>query len=213
MTAMSPRKSAAEARTTRERIVSHSAAIASVEGLQGLTIGRLAADLGMSKAGVLGHFGTKQALQLAALDGAAAVFTRLVWEPAADIRGGLDRLNAVCEAWITYLEREREAFPGGCLFTTASIEFDARGGPVHDEVARLFRMWSRRLMEDVRIAVANGELPADADPEQIVFELVGTYMAFNQAIQLFADPQAPNRMRKAIQRLLTTPTPALTTPT
>lgn len=79
--AMSPRKSVADTRRTRERIIDRSVAIASVDGLEGLTIGRLATDLGMSKAGVLGHFGTKEALQLAALDGASAIFMRLVWEP------------------------------------------------------------------------------------------------------------------------------------
>ncbi|MES4901036.1 MULTISPECIES: TetR/AcrR family transcriptional regulator [unclassified Streptomyces] len=199
---MSPRKSVAEARRTRERITERGVALASVEGLEGLTIGRLATDLGMSKAGVLGHFGTKEALQLATLDAGAATFSRLVWEPAQGAQRGLPRLRALCEAWITYLETARDTFPGGCLFTTASIEFDARAGLVRDAVARLFGLWRRRLAAEARTAVAAGDLPADADPEQIAYELVGLYMALNQEIQLFAAPEAADRTRRAVDRLL-----------
>ncbi|MFJ4584557.1 TetR/AcrR family transcriptional regulator [Streptomyces echinatus] len=199
---MSPRNSAAEARRTRERIVERGIALASSDGLEGLTIGRLAADLGMSKAGVLGHFGTKETLQLATLDGAAAAFSRLVWEPAADREPGLPRLRAVCDAWIAYLDTARDVFPGGCFFTTASVEFDARGGPVRESVARMYRAWRRRLAAEVRTAVAAGDLPAGSDPEQTVFELIGLFMALNQEIQLFAAPDAVDRARRALDRLL-----------
>ncbi|MGK5638114.1 TetR/AcrR family transcriptional regulator [Streptomyces sp. URMC 126] len=204
---MSPRKSAAEAHATRRRIIDRGIAIASVEGLEGLTIGRLATDLGMSKAGVLGHFGTKEALQLAVLEGASAVFARTVWHPADDAVPGLPRLRAVCEAWITYLEHERVVFPGGCLFTTASVEFDARDGRVRDAVARLNRVWRRRLAAELRHAVAAGDLPADTDPEQVTYEIVGCYLALNQELQLLADPEAPARTRRALDRLLTPRSP------
>ncbi|MET9774569.1 TetR/AcrR family transcriptional regulator [Streptomyces sp. NPDC006367] len=207
---MSPRNSAAEAHRTRERIVARGIALSSVNGLEGLTIGRLAADLGMSKAGVLGHFGTKEALQLATLEGAAAEFSRLVWEPAAAAEPGLPRLRAICDAWIAYLETEHEIFPGGCLFTTASIEFDARGGPVRDALARLSLVWRRRLAAEVRSATATGDLPADTDPDQVAYELVGLYMALNQEIQLFAAPTAADRTRKALDRLLARPGQAQT---
>lgn len=198
---MSPRKSVAEARRTRERIVERAVAVASVEGLEGLTIGRLATDLAMSKAGVLGHFGTKEALQLATLEGASAVFARTVWERARHEEPGLPRLQAVCDAWIAYIETEREVFPGGCLFTTAAVEFDARGGPVRDAVAHLHRVWRRRLAHEVRIAADCGDLPSGTDPEQVAYELVGLYMVFNQEIQLFADPAAVERTRRALNRL------------
>jgi AcrR family transcriptional regulator len=207
MPSMSPRKSAAEALGTRDRIIRRSTAIASVTGLEGLTIGRVASDLGMSKAGVLGHFGSKEALQLAALDGASAVFARLVWQPAEREPAGLARLTAICEGWIRYLDRERELFPGGCLFTTAAVEFDARQGPLHDAVARLFRRWSGRLRIEVRAAVHNGELPPDTDPEQIAFEILGVFMALNHALQLFADTHATDRTRQALGRLLGPATP------
>ncbi|MER0245063.1 TetR/AcrR family transcriptional regulator [Streptomyces sp. HSW2009] len=199
---MSPRNSLAEARKTRQRIVTRGIALASVDGLEGLTIGRLATDLGMSKAGVLGHFGTKEALQLATLEGAAAEFARLVWQPAADAAPGLPRLRAVCDAWITYLATARDVFPGGCLFTTASVEFDARGGAVRDAVARLTRVWRSRLTAEVRRATTAGDLPADTDPEQVAYELVGLAMALNQEVQLFASPTATDRARRALDRLL-----------
>ncbi|MBJ7904296.1 TetR/AcrR family transcriptional regulator [Streptomyces sp. NPDC003656] len=199
---MSPRKSAAEARRTRQRIVRRGIALASVDGLEGLTIGRLAADLEMSKAGVLGHFGTKEALQLATLEGAAVEFSRLVWEPAAAETPGLPRLRAICEAWVTYLETADDIFPGGCFFTTASIEFDGRTGPVRNTVARLSLVWRRRLATEIRTAVTSGDLPPDTDPDQLVFELIGLYLALNQEIQLFANPTAGTRARRALNRLL-----------
>ncbi|NUT92285.1 MAG: TetR/AcrR family transcriptional regulator [Saccharothrix sp.] len=199
---MSPRRSAVEARGTRERIVARGMALASVDGLEGLTIGRLAADLGMSKAGVLGHFGTKQALQLAALRGASEVFTRTVWEPVEHVEPGLPRLRALFGTWADYLETERDTFPGGCLFTTASIEFDARGGPVRDFVARLFTAWRRRLATEVSTAVEHGDLPADTDPEQVAFEVFGVFFALNQEIHLFGAADAIARTRRALDRLV-----------
>ncbi|MEU3460326.1 TetR/AcrR family transcriptional regulator [Streptomyces sp. NPDC006733] len=203
---MSPRKSAAEAHRTRERIVERGVAMASVDGLGGLTIGRLAGDLGISKSGLLGHFGTKEALQLAALRRASEVFSRAVWEPASGAEPGLARLRAVCEAWTTYLERERATFPGGCLFTTAAVEFDAQlPGPVRDAVVRLHQTWRHRLLADVRHAVAAGELPGDGDPEQYVFELLGIFFSLNHSVQLFGDPAAPARTRTAVARLLRGP--------
>lgn len=200
---MSPRKSAAEAGRTRERIIDRSVSMASVDGLEGLTIGRLASDLGMSKSGLLGHFGSKEALQLAALRRASAVFSRSVWAPAADAAPGLARLRAVCEAWTTYLDRERDTFPGGCLFTTSAVEFDARAaGPVRHAVAALHLAWEHRLLTDIRAAVSAGELPATTDPAQLVFELNGIYLSLNHAVQLFAQPEAPERARRAVARLL-----------
>ncbi|MFJ1754970.1 TetR/AcrR family transcriptional regulator [Kitasatospora sp. NPDC088134] len=199
---MSPRNSAVEARRTKARIIERSVALASVDGLEGLTIGRLATDLGLSKAGVLGHFGTKEALQLATLERASTVFTALVWDPAADSEPGLRRLRAVCESWISYLEHARETFPGGCLFTTAAVEFDAHDGPVRRTLARLLLVWRRRLAGEVRLAVDAGELPADTDPEQIVHELTGIYLALNQALQLLRDPLAATRTRRALHRVL-----------
>ncbi|MTE18910.1 TetR family transcriptional regulator [Streptomyces sp. TRM43335] len=197
---MSPRRSAAEARRTRERIVERSVALASLEGLEGLTIGRLAADLGLSKSGLLGHFGTKEALQIAALERAATIFDREVWRPAAGAEPGLARLRAVCATWISYLERG--VFPGGCLFVGSTFEYDGRVGPVRDLLRRQFGAWRHRLSADVRTAVRRGELPRDTDPEQVVFELYGILMSLNHALQLDGDTAAAGRARRAVDRLL-----------
>ncbi|RKN12242.1 TetR/AcrR family transcriptional regulator [Streptomyces radicis] len=200
---MSPRHSAAEARRTRERIIERGVDVASVEGLEGLTIGRLAADLGISKSGLLGHFGTKQALQLAALERAAVIFDREVWRPASGATPGLPRLRAVCDAWISYLVRG--VFPGGCLFVSSTFEQDGRTGPVRALLRRQFRAWQRRLTAEIRTAVRTGDLPADTDPDQLVFELYGVMMSLNHTTQLAPTPEAPTQATRAITRLLSPP--------
>ncbi|KUN18233.1 TetR family transcriptional regulator [Streptomyces corchorusii] len=199
---MSPRKSVAETQHTRQRIVERSLAIASVEGLEGLTIGRLANELGMSKAGVLGHFGTKVSLQLAVVDAAATAFTEEVPRRVGDVRPGLPYLRAVCEAWVSYLERR--SLPGGCFFTAAAAEFDGRSGPVHDAVTALNALWQRDLRVHVRRAVTAGDLPSDTDPDQLVYELMGVMLALNHFLQLQHDEAAPARARRAFRRLLGT---------
>ncbi|WP_052852244.1 TetR/AcrR family transcriptional regulator [Streptomyces avicenniae] len=197
---MSPRRSAAEALRTRDRIIDRSVDLASLEGLEGLTIGRLASDLGLSKSGLLGHFGTKEALQIAALRRAAEIFNAEIWAPAEPAAPGLPRLRAVCAAWISYLERE--VFPGGCLFVSATFEYDGRAGAVHALMKRQFHAWDGRLTAEIRAAVRAGDLPADTDPAQLVFELYGVMMSLNHTIQLNGDRSAAVRARRAIDRLL-----------
>ncbi|MFF3504386.1 TetR/AcrR family transcriptional regulator [Streptomyces sp. NPDC003247] len=199
---MSPRNSVLETRRTRQRILDRSMAIASVEGLQGLTIGRLATELGMSKAGVLGHFGTKESLQLAVVDTASELFAREVPQRVRDVPPGLPQLRAVCEAWVSYLERD--VLPGGCFFTAAATEFDGRDGPVRDAVAGMNALWQRDLRRHVRRAIGAGDLPADTDPDQLIYELVGIMLALNHFLQLQHDPLAPSRARRALHRLLGT---------
>ncbi|GGT26766.1 TetR/AcrR family transcriptional regulator [Nonomuraea spiralis] len=194
------RKSAAEALGTRTAILERSVAIASAEGLEGLTIGRLAFELEMSKSGVIGHFGTKEALQLAVLGRAGEIFRAEVWAPAIPAEPGLPRLRVLCEAWISYLERE--VFPGGCFFVAASHEFDGRAGAVRDAVVSLFDAWRGRLRKEAGRAADAGDLPPGTDPDQLVFELLGLLMATNHAIQLHRDPMAPERARRAVRARL-----------
>lgn len=200
---MSPRRSAAAALQTRAEIVDRAMRVASVEGLDGFTIGRLAEDLHMSKSGVLRHFPTKEELQLHALEAAIGVFTHEVWGPSLAAEPGLPRLEAICDAWVSYLERD--VFPGGCFLTAASCEFDGRPGRVHDAVARALVRWHAALREQVRLAVDAGQLPPEVDAQSIAFQLNALAMAANQAIQLFGDRRAPQMARRAMQATLTDP--------
>jgi AcrR family transcriptional regulator len=200
---MSPRSSDAVARQTRETIVDTALQVASIEGFEGLTIGGLAGQLGLSKAGVVGPFGSKQELQLAAFHRGVDQFVELVWEPVAMLPAGLARLRGVCEQWIRY--HEQRTLPGGCLITTASVEFDARDGALREAVATAQRRWLATLAADAEVAVRAGELPPDTDPDQLAFLINGLAMSLNQAILLFDDADAPARARQAVSRLLGPP--------
>lgn len=206
---MSPRRSVAEARQTRADILTKGVRLASAEGLEGLTIGRLATALDMSKSGVLGHFGSKEELQLAVIDAAADIFTREVADRAQGAEPGLPRLLAMCRAWVSYLERR--VFPGGCFFTAAAAEFDDRPGRVRNAIAGLATVWNRDLYRQIRTAMAARDLPTDTDADQLVFEIEGVILALNNALQLHRDTQAPTRARRALSRLLGHPVTVLTT--
>jgi AcrR family transcriptional regulator len=195
-----PRRSAAEALRTRESIVEHARDVASVEGLEGVTIGRLADELGMSKAGVIGHFGSKVELQRAALRAAQDVFAREVVGPADGMRPGLARLLTICDAWVAHVTRP--AFPGGCFFTAASVEFDGRPGVVRDEIRTGLRRWRTFLRREVASAIEAGEIGADVEPDQAAFELYAVIMGLNQEVQLFGDRGAAGRGRRAMRRIL-----------
>lgn len=197
---MSPRNSAAGAAATREAIVAEAVDRASVEGLEGITIGKLAASLGMSKAGVVGKFGSKEAIQLAAVDSAVTVYRREIWDRAASSPPGIERLRAIAEAWMSYLERD--VFPGGCFMTAVSTEFDDRPGPVRDAILAALDLWDSVLAREAEIAVAAGDLPTGTDPAGIAFDMNGIAMATNQAHRLRRDPGAGDRGRAAMKRLL-----------
>lgn len=198
-----PRRSQAEAARTRDAILARAVDLASVEGLEGLTIGRLATDLDMSKAGVLGHFGTKEELQLAALDGAAAVYRREIWERAEATAPGHKRLLAIADAWLDYLGRD--VFPGGCFVTAASCEFDDRPGRVRDAVVALHRLWLDVLAREAKQAIKDGDLPRSTDPYDIAFHMNAIAMGVNQARHLAHDDDAPARGWRAMRTLLAAP--------
>ncbi len=195
-----PRRSREAAAATREQIVERAVDVASTEGLEGLTIGRLAGDLAMSKSGLIGHFGTREALQLAALERANDRFRREVWDPVAGEPEGLARLRAIADAWLSYLERG--VFPGGCFLSAASLEFDDRPGPVRDAIAGAMRLWLRVVARDAACAIAAGDLPPAPGAEQVAFELNALMMGANWAARLHRDERAFLRARDAVGRLL-----------
>jgi AcrR family transcriptional regulator len=188
---------------TRDAILHRAVDIASLEGLEGLTIGRLAVELGMSKSGLFGHFGSKEELQLATLEAANTVLWREVIEPAVQVESGLARLRALIDGYIRYLERE--VFPGGCFLSAAAAEFDGRPGAVRDAIAVASRGWTNELEGQAGIAVAKGELPDGTDPAQLAFELNALADGANATYQLHMDRRAFERARTAIERLLEKP--------
>jgi AcrR family transcriptional regulator len=196
---MRARQPNARGTSTRDRVLSAAVELSSVLGLEGLSLGHLAEQLGMSKAGVLGHFPTKDALGLAVIERAAQIFTDSVITPALAAPQGLPRLLALSDAWLSYAERE--VFRGGCFFAAAAAELDGRPGPLRDAVVEAMRAWLALLAGAVRDGIDAGHLE-EVDPQQIAFELQAFELAANWARQLFSDPRAVERARDATRARL-----------
>ncbi|GAB2452281.1 TetR/AcrR family transcriptional regulator [Streptomyces incanus] len=155
---------------TRQLILRRTVEIASVEGLEGLSLGRLATELSLSKSGVFALFGSKEDLQLATVHAAIKVYLEHVVQPARELPAGISRLWHVCTGWLTY-SKDR-VFPGGCFFYSASAEYDAREGKVHDTLAAARTNWFTFLEQTVQEAKDAGEVEQDTDVPLLVFELV-----------------------------------------
>jgi AcrR family transcriptional regulator len=169
----------------RARIVERAAALATVEGLDGLSIGRLAEVTGVAKSSVHALFGSKEELQLATILAARDSFITEVIAPTLDsTRPGRERLEALCEGYLSYVERR--VFPGGCFFVAVSAELGARPGRVHDEVARVQGQWRDLLLAEARSAHEAGGLPAGGDPAQLAFEL-GVILAGTNIVSVLHD--------------------------
>jgi AcrR family transcriptional regulator len=195
-----PRRSAADVADSRASAVEAAVDLASVEGLEGITIGRLAGELAMSKSGLIGRFGDKEALQRAVLGAAIERFTNAVWRPARRHDPGLPRLEAIVDAWIAHLRDG--VFPGGCFVTTASVEYDARPGPLHDDAAVAVKRWLAVLEAEARQARDTGDLPADRDPADVAFELHSLASGGSVAGRLTGDTRALDRVHAAMRRAL-----------
>jgi AcrR family transcriptional regulator len=195
-----PRRPAAAVAATRAEVTKAAADHASVEGLEGLTIGGLAEQVEMRKSSVFTLFGSKRNLQLATLDAAVEHFRREVWERVEDEPPGRARLLALCDSWLDY--HRREAMPGGCFLTTATIEYDARPGPLRDRVARVMKVWLDLLEREAATAIKSGELPAGADPGDVAFQLNALAAAASYGFQLWRDPQVFDRARRSMRGAL-----------
>jgi AcrR family transcriptional regulator len=186
---------------TRRAILTAAVNIASVEGLEGLTIGRLATELDMSKSGLFAHFGSKEELQVSTVRAAAAIFGHRVVVPAEErFEPGIARLHAMLESWIDYMEHG--IFAGGCFFANVAIEMDGRPGPVRDCIALQMSRWADMLAAYARAAIERGELREDTDPEQLAFELDALGTAVNAWWQLHQDEIVFERGHRAIRRRL-----------
>src|SRR5689334_8129205 len=163
------RRQRSDGERSRAAILREAARMATVEGLDGLSLSRLARAVGMSKSGLFAHFGSKEELQLATIAAASTVFDELVIEPAGKEAGGLPRLRAYVALFLQHVEEA--VFPGGCFFVSAMSELDAQPGPARDGALAFSQRWLVLLAEQVMQAQAAGELNPTADPSQIAFEL------------------------------------------
>ena len=185
---------------TRNSILEVAAALATEEGLEPLSIGRLAEATSMSKSGLFAHFGSKEELQLATVDYAATLFVAEVIDPARSAPKGLARIWALCDHMIGYAERQ--VFPGGCFFAATSFEFNNRPGPVRDRIEEMIRSWLSYLEHAVQQAQEAGELDPNASAREVAFQLDAFAQASNAQYQLFRDPQIFDDARRAIQERL-----------
>jgi AcrR family transcriptional regulator len=194
---------------TRKLVLRRTVDIASVEGLEALSVGRLATELQLSKSGVFALFCSKQELQLATVREATRIYAEQVIRPAAEVPAGIGRLWRLCECWLDY-SRGR-VFPGGCFFYEVVAEFDARPGPVHDAVVRAQRDWTAHVERVIAEARDAGEVRPDTDVAQLAFELLAFMETANVVSVLHDETLAYRRARIAIaSRLRATATdPAL----
>jgi AcrR family transcriptional regulator len=195
-----PRRSQSAVAETRAAVTQAAVERASVEGLDGLTIGGLAGETEMRKSSVFSLFGSKEELQRATLEAAIGQFREEVWSPVADEEPGLPRLLAVCDSWLDY--HRREVMPGGCFLTTATIEYDARPGPLRDSVAQTMKRWLGVLEGEAAVAVEAGDLPAGTDPADVAFQLNALAAAASYGFQLWRDPEVFARARRSMRAAL-----------
>ena len=186
--------------TTRQEILRASVDIASAEGLEGLTIGRLASELKMSKSGLFAHFGSKEDLQLATLETASLMFVSEVVRPAEKFEHGLPRLIALVDAWIRSVDNTCNR--GGCFFYAVSAEMDDRPGRVRDLISKLTRDWIEALTREMKLAMRLGELERSCDAELVVFQLHGFVQEGNWLRRLHKNSRAFQMTRESVYRTL-----------
>jgi len=185
---------------TYAAIVRAAAELATIDGLHGLSIARLADHVGISKSGLYAHFRSKEELQLATIEAAGEIFEEEVVRPTEGERTARGTLEALCERFFSHVERR--VFPGGCFFAAASAEVDAHEGRVRDRVAEFMLGWIENLRELVEAAQREGAIPPDEDPAQLAYELEAAMMLANNLFVLTNDPATLERGRRAVRRLL-----------
>ncbi len=191
---------------TRQAILDAAAALATQEGLEPLSIGRLADATGMSKSGLFAHFGSKEELQLATVDHAAAMFVAEVIAPAREAPRGVARVWALCDHMIDYAERR--VFPGGCFFACTSFEFNNKPGLVRDRIEKMIRSWLSYLEHAIEQAQEAGELDPQLGAREIAFQLDAFAQSANAQFQLFRDSRVFEEARRAVRERLESLRPA-----
>ncbi|MCA3179223.1 MAG: TetR/AcrR family transcriptional regulator [Burkholderiaceae bacterium] len=184
---------------TRSAIVAAACELAARDGLEGLTIGALAERMGMSKSGVFAHFGSREDLQIAVLKAYEQRFVDDVLKPGLEAPRGLARLRAIFGNW---LDRTAVEAASACIWISGATEYDDRPGSVRDELVGMVRSWQRELVRAIRQAIDTGELRADTDPGELVFDLYGVILVLHHDARLMDSPDAPARARRAFDRLV-----------
>jgi AcrR family transcriptional regulator len=196
---------------TRQTILSHASKLASAEGLEAVSLQRLASDLGISKSGLFAHFGSKEELQLATVEEAGRVFTEEVLKPGLKTPAGLGRVWAMCNSFLSYLSRG--VFPGGCFFEAALSEFDSKPGRVRDAVVEKRGYWVASLARAIREARHAGDVQPDVDADQVAWELgsllVGANSSFVQDGGTVGIERARRAIRDRLERIATSSAPRL----
>jgi AcrR family transcriptional regulator len=185
---------------TRTAILDEALRISSKLGLEGLTIGSLADATGMSKSGLFAHFGSREDLQLAVLEHAAQRYGEMVFVPVLKIERGLPRLRALFERWLDWALES--GLPGGCIMISAAAEYDDRPGPIRDAVIANQHRGNAITQKAVRLAIEEGHLAPDTDPEQISFEMLGIVLASHNHRRLLGDKEARKRALTAFDQLI-----------
>jgi AcrR family transcriptional regulator len=198
--ATNPNSRIQQGEETRRKILRVAVELASRQGLDALSIGDLAKELGMSKSGLFAHFGSKEELQIATIEAAERVFGAAIIKPAREeAKPGLARLIVLLERYICYLE---DSVAGGCFFSAAAAEFDDRPGRIRDRIAQSMRTWCDMLEAETRCGLETGELDASVDPQQLAFELEALTHHANFSRRLMADEGAFARARTGIRQRL-----------
>jgi AcrR family transcriptional regulator len=185
---------------SRSAILEEAARLATVEGIGGLSIGRLASAVGMSKSGLFAHFGSKEELQLATIGTATALFRERVIDPALAAPSGIERLRGLTENFLRHVEEG--VYPGGCFFASVAAEMDTHPGPVRDLAVQAAGDWLDLLEAAARDAQAEGALAAEEDAAQLAFEIDGYLLMANAHFVVVQEPGPLNRARRATDRRL-----------
>jgi AcrR family transcriptional regulator len=185
---------------SRQAILSAAARLATVEGIEGLSLARLADAVGMSKSGLFAHFGSKEELQLATIDAASAIYDEVVVRPALDAPTGFERLESLCEHFLDHVGDE--IFPGGCFFASVAAELDTRPGPVRDKAVGVVAAWLGQLTQVIREAQGDGTIGGSEDPDQLAFELNAFLLLANAQYVLSRDSGSLDRARTAVRNRL-----------
>jgi AcrR family transcriptional regulator len=191
-----PRAQRSDGIRTRRAILEEAARLATLDGLEGLSLSRLADEVGMSKSGLFAHFGSKEELQLATVETATEIFDELVVAPATAAANGRERLELLLEGFLRHVEDA--VFPGGCFFAAAAAELATRSGPVRDLALRVVADWGAAIEQAIREAQSDGLLDPRVDPGQLGFELDAYLLLANAEFVARGSSEPIDRARRAI---------------